>query len=623
MRASAAVILFLSVAAGAWAQRLDPVKWSLTAEPAVAAPGAKVLARVHATIEPGWHLYGLSTPPPSRPTKAAITAGPVSDAVTIYNQEPKRAFDPNFNIETQTYEGSTDFLLETSLKPDAATGKADLTAEIRYNVCDATRCLPPTKRTATGSITIDPKAPQTAIVIPAGFTQYKASAAAPAAAAPQHAAPKPEAQGLGAFLALAYGAGLLAIFTPCVFPMIPITMSFFLNKERRVFQATVFCLGIIVLFSAIGLLTTTFLGPFGVVQLGSSPWVNGFIACVFLIFGLSLLGAFEITLPSGLLTKLDGASQRGGILGTLLMGLTFCLTSFACVGPFVGPLLAASAQEGGSRPLIGMSTFAAGLATPFFLLAVFPGFLKSMPRSGGWLPRVKVTMGFIVLAAMLKYVASVDQVLQWNLLTRERFLAAWIVLFAMAGLYLLGFLRLEGVSKDEQLGLGRLLTGAALVAFAISLVPGMFGGKLGDLDAYVPLASESARGAESGVALNWVKNDYKGALETARRENKLVFVNFTGYACTNCHWMKANMFTRPEIADAMKQYVLLELYTDASDAVSEQNQKVQDSKFQTVAIPFYAIIDPDEKVVASYPGLTKNPQEYLDFLKKGLAPKAS
>jgi thiol:disulfide interchange protein len=613
--------LLLAIAGGAQAQRLDPVKWSLTVEPAKAAPGSKILAHVHAAIEPGWHLYGLVTPPPSRPTKISLT-GPVADPLTIFQQEPKRAFDQNFNIETQTYEGSADFLLETSIKADAAAGPAELTSEIRFNVCDATRCLPPARRTATAKLTIDSKAPTPAIVIPAGFTELKPSA--PVAVPPKAAAPvKTEPQGAGAFLLLAYGAGLLAIFTPCVFPMIPITMSFFLNKERRVFQAAVFCLGIVVLFSAIGFLTTTFLGPFGVVQLGSSPWVNGFIACVFLIFGLSLLGAFEITLPSGLLTKLDGASQSGGILGTLLMGLTFCLTSFACIGPFVGPLLAAAAQEGGARPLIGMATFAAGLSTPFFLLAIFPGFLKRLPRSGGWLPRVKVTMGFVVLAAMLKYVASVDQVLQWNILTRERFLAAWVVLFSLAGLYLLGFLRMEGVSKDEQLGLGRLLTGAAFLAFAISLVPGMFGQKLGDLDAYVPLAAESARAGESGVALYWIKNDYRGALETARKEGKLVFVNFTGYACTNCHWMKANMFTRPDIAGAMKQFVLLELYTDGSDSAAEENQKVQDTKFQTIAIPYYAIIDPDEKVVASYPGLTKDPQEYLAFLKKGLAAKAS
>jgi len=617
--------VFTALAATGSAQRLNPVTWTISAEPKNAAPGSKVLLRLDATIESGWHLYSLSTPPPSPPTKIQLAASPIAEPGPISYQEPKRAFDKNFNIETQTYDEKASFVLETSLKPDAPPGPAELAAELRYNVCDATRCLPPRKLTLTAAIIVDPKAPASSPSIPSGFVEFTPGAA-PTAVAP--ATPKlDDTQGIGAFLLVAFGAGLLAIFTPCVFPMIPITMSFFLNKpsgSRRegVFQAIIFCLGIIVLFSGIGLLTKTLLGS-SVVQLGANPWVNAFIAAVFLVFGLSLLGAFEITLPSGMLTKLDSVSQRGGILGTLLMGLTFSLTSFACVGPFVGPLLAASAQAGGARPLLGMTAFATGLASPFFLLAIFPGFLKRMPRSGGWLPRVKVVMGFIILAAMLKYVASVDQVLQWNFLTRERFLAAWVALFAMAGLYLLGFLRMEGVSKDDQLGLGRLLTGVLFLAFALSLIPGMFCGKLGDLDAYVPLPSESScavRGATNSLA--WMKNDYRGALERARRENKLVFVNFTGYACTNCHWMKANMFTRPEIAAAMNQYVLVELFTDSLDAVAEENQRIQDSKVQTISVPFYAILDPDEKVIATI-AFTKDPQEYLVFLQKGLAPKAA
>ena len=297
---------------------------------------------------------------------------------------------------------------------------------------------------------------------------------------------------------MAFGFGLASIFTPCVFPMIPITMSYFLNRQsggRResIVQALVFCLGIIVLFSGLGLATTAILGPFGIVTLGSNPWVNAFISALFIAFGLSLLGAFEITIPSVILTRLNQSADQGGFIGSLLMGLTFSLASFACVGPFVGTLLAASVSGGKTRPLIGMVTFATGLALPFFLLAVFPSYLKRMPRSGGWMARVKVVMGFIILAASLKYLSSLDQVLQLGFLTRERFLAAWIVLFAMAGLYLLGFLRLEGIKPDETMGLGRLLSGIALLIFAISLLPGMFGGKLGDLDAYVP-ARHAVRG---------------------------------------------------------------------------------------------------------------------------------
>jgi thiol-disulfide isomerase/thioredoxin len=226
-------------------------------------------------------------------------------------------------------------------------------------------------------------------------------------------------------------------------------------------------------------------------------------------------------------------------------------------------------------------------------------------------------MGFVVLAAMLKYLASADQAMQLNFLTRERFLAVWIVLFAMAGLYLLGFLRLEGITKDEPLGIPRLLIGMTFLIVAISLIPGMFGSRLGDLEAYVPpAAGSSAFSSAGGESLAWMKNQFREALEKARREGKLVFVNFTGYACANCHWMKANMFTRPEIGSVMKDFVLVDLYTDGTDEASRQNQELLEKTFATIAIPYYAIFTPDGKVVASFPGLTRNPQEFLAFLNQ-------
>jgi thiol:disulfide interchange protein DsbD len=357
-------------------------------------------------------------------------------------------------------------------------------------------------------------------------------------------------------------------------------------------------------------------------QLGSNPWVNSFITIVFAAFALSLLGAFEITLPSGLLTKLDQASRRGGYFGTLLMGLTFSLTSFACIGPFMGSLLVASVQTKGAQPVLGMVSFATGLASPFFFLAAFPSYLKMLPRSGGWLARVKVVMGFVLLAAMLKYASNVDQVLQLNWLTRERFLAAWFVLFSLAGLYLLGLLRLEGVEASESLGISRLLIASVFLIFAFSLLPGMFGAPLGELDAYIPAAHSGvlAGGLGGGSAAadsspKWMKNQYREALDLARQENKLVLVNFTGYACTNCHWMESNMFPRPEIASALKNFVLVDLYTDGTDKASEENQKLQDEKFATVAEPYYAILDSDQKVVAKFEGLTKSSGEFLKFLQ--------
>jgi thiol:disulfide interchange protein DsbD len=469
--------------------------------------------------------------------------------------------------------------------------------------------LPPKTKQVSFTLTVDSSARSLTVAAPVGYIDT--------AAPVKPAVPAKTSEGMLGYLLTAFGLGLAAIFTPCVWPMIPITVSFFLNDRGGIRQAIVFSLGIIFLFCALGLGVTAAVGPFGVVQLASNPWVNGFIAIVFAVFAMSLLGAFEITLPSSLLTKLDAASRRGGYLGTLLMGLTFSLTSFACVGPFVGSLLAASVQLKGWQPVLGMASFATGLACPFFFLAAFPGYLKMMPRSGGWLARVKTVMGFALLAIMLKYAANIDQVLQLNWLTRERFLAAWFVLFAMAGLYLLGLLKLEGVEDGETLGIPRLLIASVILIFAFSLLPGMFGAPLGELDAFVPAATTVRGFGGAAVAEGpvWMKNQYREALDLARQENKLVLVSFTGYACTNCHWMKANMFPKPEVAAALKEFVLVELYTDGEDAASKANQKVQESKFDTPAIPYYAILEPDEKVVASFDRKAESAAEFLGFLK--------
>jgi thiol:disulfide interchange protein DsbD len=621
LRLFGAVLLAVS-AVSVYAQSLNPVTWTISVDPSSVRPGAQATAKIDAKLEPGWHIYAL-TNPAGGPTPTSIKVIPANPAVAglkLYQPHPETKFDANFNMNVEAFEREVTLFAVLELSPDAPSGPLEVPLLTRYQACTDTQCLPK-KTTLIAKVEVDPKSNAAAFSIPAGYNEFTG----PSKGAPTPAAPvsggEVRSEGLGAFLLVAFGFGLAAIFTPCVFPMIPITLSFFLNREGvtrgdSLRQALLFCLGIVVLFTAMGIAVTALVGPFGVVQLGSNPWVNGFIALVFLAFGLSLLGAYEITLPSGLLTKMDQVSQRGGILGTLLMGLTFSLTSFACVGPFVGTLLAGSVQRGGIEPALGMMSFASGLASPFFLLALFPSYLKRMPRSGGWLARVKVVLGFVILAAALKYISAIDQVLQWNVLTRDRFVAVWFVLFALAGLYLLGFLRLEGVRMDETLGVGRMLAGAAFLIFAFSLLPGMFGAPLGELDSYVPLLPESRTAASAeGGSLAWMKNDFDGAVARAKTENKLVLVSFTGYACTNCHWMKANMFTRREVAGVMKDFVLVELYTDGTDAASEANQKLQESKFGTVAIPYYAIFDTDGRVIAKFAGLTRKAPEYVAFLR--------
>lgn len=624
------VFVLAVFAAALSAQRMDPVQWSLSVEPAQVAPGGKMLAKLTAKIEPGWHLYSTTTPPGPIPTRMGLAESGRVKALKLHQPPPVRKFDPNFNADSEFYDGEAVFLIEGEVAADAKPGPLEVVAHAWYQACSDTTCLRPVKKEAKARVMVAPGAAGGSLTIP---PHYVAGAMGSAAAAAKAPAPVPAPvqtgsgaeEGLGQFLLVAFGFGLASVFTPCVFPMIPITMSFFLRQEKgSVMQAVVFCLGIVVLFTGLGLLITAALGPFGVVQMGSNVWVNLFIALVFFTFGLSLLGAFEITLPSGLLTRLDQASQKGGMLGTLLMGLTFSLTSFACVGPFVGPLLAASVQGGGLRPALGMAGFATGLASPFFLLALFPQYLGRLPKSGGWLPRVKVVMGFVILAAMFKYLSNIDMVMQWGILTRERFLAIWIVLLAMPGLYLLGFLRLEGVKADQTLGVARTLIGAMFLVFAVSLWPGMTCGRLGELEAYIPACAEGSGGtAGAAVGPKWIKNDYQEALRQAREQNKLVFVNFTGYACTNCHWMKANMFTRPEVAAALDGYILVELYTDGTDAASEANQKLQEGKFNTVAIPHYAILDANETVLANFVGLTKKQEEFLAFINTPKQAKAA
>jgi len=614
--------LLLQAVHALFGQPLNPVRWSLTVEPAKVPPGGEVLARLTARLDPGWHLYSMTTPRPPIATTIEIAPHPAIENVRIYQPEPVRKPDPNFGTETETYDGEVTFLLAIRVAREASPGDVELVARPRFQMCDDRQCLPPRRVSVSARFTVDPAATAITPVIPGNFRLVTGPKQAPAPATPSSSPTQAVTpSGLPLFVLVAFGFGLAAVFTPCVFPMIPITVSFFLNKPattraRAVLEAAVFSGGIIVLFTGLGMLVTALLGPFGMVQLGSNPWVNGFIAAVFVVFAASLLGAFELSLPSGLLTRLDQASRGGGLAGTMLMGLTFSLTAFACVGPFVGTLLAASLAEGGWKPALGMLGFAVGLASPFFFLALFPSYLARLPRSGGWMERVKIVLGFIILAAALKYLSAVDKVLGWDVLTRERFLAAWIVLFGLAGLYLLGLLRLPGVKPDEPLGLVRLFTGAALLVFAMSLIPGMFGGRLGELDAFVPPPSDrSLPGVSANRGLRWMKNQYQEALAVARQEGKPVLISFTGYACTNCQWMKANMFTRPEVASELEKFVLLELYTDGADPASEQNQRLQESRFHTVAIPYYAIVSPDEKVIATFAGLTRDPEQFLKFLR--------
>lgn len=632
-----ASLLLLTAAAlgaqGLGAQgKIDPVAWSLRMETPTAAPGGEAVAVLTAEVQEGWHLYA-STSPQGKPIamQLGVTDSAAVESWTALQPEPDVQFDAFFQQESHWYEGETEFYIKLALAEDAQ-GSVPVEATIRYGACDATRCLPPKTFSARSTLTIGAEA--AAVAVPADYEPVHIFENAPKPASDRDAlvdaaaAAKPVTnsaaadQGFVKFAAVAFGFGLLAIFTPCVFPMIPVMMSYFVStqsgeKKASLTQAVTFVVGVIALFTGMGAAVSAALGPFGMQLLAGNVWVNLLIAVVFFAFGASLLGAFEMTIPSGLMTALNQKAGAGGMLPTLMMGLVFALASFACTGPFVGALLAGSVSGGSlTWPIFGMLFFSAGLALPFFGLALFPSYLDKMPKAGGWMSRVKITMAFVIVAAGIKYLSNVDQAFQLGMLTRERFLAIWAVLFTLAGLYLLGLIKLDYDSNDEPLSLARLGSGAVFLVFAASLLPGMFGAPLGELDAYVP-ESKVAYFSGGGAAKEaWLKDDYEGALAKASDTGKPALLIFTGYYCTNCKWMKTNMFTRPQIAAAVAETVPVQLYTDDADpAISDKHQALLADQFDTVAIPFYALVDGDGNTIETFAGSTRDESEFLAFLQ--------
>ena len=613
------VVLSALAFSQAGASKLNPIRWTLEAGSPAATPGSTVLLQLRAQIEKGYHLYSFTTPPggPIR-TTAELRPNPAVGGFRLYQPTPKRHVDPTFGIPVETFEDSVSFPLLATLRKTADSGNFTPTVQVRYQACSSEICLPPVTRVVSATLMLKSGGALSARP-PEGDRLVSSSGSISGAEMGSSRTPLDFR-----FLGIAFGFGILALFTPCVFPTIPLTVTFLLGGEKTdrrstLAKAALFCLGIVMIFSLLGLGVTTLAGPFSVIQLASNPWVNGFIAVVFLLMGLSLVGAFNLTLPSSWITSADGAARKSGVIPTLLLGLTFCLASFSCVGPFLGTLLASSAQTGGWTPALGTVAFSFGLASPFFLLASFPAYLKKLPRSGPWLEQTKIIFGFIVLAFAFKYLGSADSVMHWGLFTRERILAIWLALLLVLSLYLLGQVRLSNDEAKYKMSVGRALAGTAVLAVGISLLPGLWGANLGWWEAYLPINEDVTANANMrpiGKTSRWLKDDYQAALAQAKQENKPVLIAFSGYACTNCHWMKANILSKPEVAEALNQYVLLELYTDGTDAASQRNQKLEQDHFATVALPYYVITDASGQQQGHLEGLTRKAKDFVSFLHR-------
>ncbi|GAB4251867.1 MAG: cytochrome c biogenesis protein CcdA [Acidobacteriota bacterium] len=623
------VLACVAVTGVAGAQNV--VQFSLREAPAEVRPGEQFQVVVRAEIEPGWHLYSMNLPPGGPiPTQIELVESPAfASAGPVEEPEPIPWFDPNFNLETNYFAEQADFRVPLRVRDDAPAGEQELAVKVRFMACNDKSCLPPQTRTLTAVLQV--------VGGGTGGAGDAAVAASEAAAAETAAVPEEPGSednglpaGTWAYIWFAMGMGALALLTPCVFPMIPITVSYFTKRNaqsrgRAVFEAGLYSLGIVATFTLLGFLLTFLFGAGGISRLAANPLVNVLIAGIFIAFALSLFGVLELALPSSWLSALSRESSKSrGVVGILLMALTFSLTSFTCTVPFVGTVMVAALQGDVLWSWLGMTAFAVVFAFPFFWLALFPSWLQSLPRSGNWMNSVKITMGFLELAAAVKFLSNVDLVYQWEFLTRPVFLSIWTAIGLLTAMYLLGWFHFPHEEPSRAVGAGRVLFATFFLAVSFYLLRGLFGFGLGELDAFLPprdygveesvgFLGPSAAGAEE----RWL-TDYQEALEVARRENRPIFIDFTGYTCTNCRWMEANVFPRPEVQELFGRYVLVRLYTDGGRPEHEENLRFEQERFATIALPFYAVMSPDDEVLVTFPGLTRNPEEFVAFLEEGL-----
>lgn len=628
------LILFLS---SSYAQ--NPAKWSLSSDSKEAQlrDGEKIKVLLKAEIESGWHLYALEQPP-GGPVATTIKVtegrsfdidGKVESPKPIVKEDPLFTGTDGKALVTKFFANAVTFTIP--LKTTAGTSLDELSLDVRFQLCNDTFCMPAkTVRVSLAGSEDVKKAP----TISLGDEPAASGQTSPLVTT------APQQTDLWSFIWLAITFGAISLLTPCVFPMIPITVSYFMkhadgDRSRTIKLATVYSVGIIATFSLLGMLLAVVFGAAGINLFAANPWVNLFIGALFLFFAFNLFGFYEISIPASVLTKLDSftRSEEGkgsAYIGALLMGLTFTLTSFTCTSPFIGTILVSTAQGDWKMPLLGMLVFSTVFALPFFVLATVPRLLSSLPRSGGWLNSVKVVMGFLEVAAAMKFLSNVDLV--WGagmnssgvlnygkIFTRELVLMIWVIIGLGICSYILGFFKFKYDSPLKKLTPLRIGFAALFFGLCIYLTTGVLGRKLGELESFLPPKNKESRFNILGnrnEELQWMTNDYKGALQRAKLENKHVFVDFTGYTCTNCRWMEANMFVRPEVKAEMEKFVLVSLYTDGEGEIYERQQQMEQDRLGTVALPYYAVFDSNDKLVAAFPGLTRSADEFVDFLKK-------
>lgn len=661
MKKASLTLLFLLVSVAAMAQIVEPVKWKSRTEKI---SDTEFNLVVEAKIDEGWHVYSQFTPEGgSLPMELKYhDAKGNYELIGKTKESPyKKLYSDVFEVDEYFFEKSFKLQQRVKIKNPKL---AKIKLSIDYQVCQ-TACINGFKE-----LTFDIPVSATAAATPATADTVTTENAVTPEAKPAVTEAKAKAQtdvpakgkeekGLWTIFFLSFLGGFAALMTPCVFPMIPLTVSIFTKQSKTraagIRNAIFYGLSIILIYVLLGSIITAIFGAEALNALSTNVWFNIIFFVLLVIFAISFLGAFEIVLPNSWANKVDRQADRGGIVGILFMALALAIVSFSCTGIIVGDLLVVAASKGGVAPVVGMLGFSLALALPFMLFAMFPGWLNSLPKSGGWLNTVKVSLGFLELAFAFKFLSNADLVLQAHWLEREVFLAIWIAVFGAWALYLLGKITLPHDSPLSSISVGRLLLGLLILSFTVYMIPGMFGAPLKLISAFPPpqTYSESPMGFGGGAESDSEQelpdgakfgehgivtfNDYAKGFAYAKKENKPIMLDFTGYACVNCRKMEINVWSDEQVLKVLKNdVVLISLYVDDKRPLPENEQYVSKvtgrkvetignkwsdfiiSRYQTNTQPYYVLTDLNEQKLNDPIGYAPDADDYLAWLKDGI-----
>lgn len=644
-------LLFLVFAfATAQAQILNPVKWKPKIEKK---SNSEYLLTINGEIEADWHVYSQFTP----------EDGPLPTELIFHNKkgnyevvgkatesETKREFNDIFGVDEVFFSDKVTF---TQIIKNNNPKNDIIQLELFYQVCKES-CISETKYFEFNLKTLEAKEIEASAIIVEKTTKTDSKVTVAEKTDDSNT-------GLITIFFIAFLSGFAALLTPCVFPMIPMTVSFFTkqskNRAKGIKNAIIYGLSIILIYVFLGSVITLIFGADALNALSTNVWFNVIFFIILVVFACSFLGAFEIMLPNSWANKVDRQADKGGIIGILFMALALAIVSFSCTGPIIGTLLVEAASKGGIAPIVGMLGFSTALALPFMLFALFPGWLNTLPKSGGWLNTVKVFLGFLELALAFKFLSNADLVLQLHWFERELFLAIWIAIFGTLALYLFGKITLPHDSPSSSISVGRLSMGLIVLTFTIYLIPGLWGAPLKLISGFPPpmTYSESPYGVGNSKSGNTIATavlpdgahkgphdiiaftDYEKGLAYAKSVNKPILLDFTGFACVNCRKMEDYVWSDPKILSILnKDVVLISLYVDDKRELPESEQYVsketgktiksignkwsdfQITRYKANAQPYYLILDTDENSLNNPAGYMPNVDEYEEWLQSGI-----